>query len=249
MSAIPALSVRELGKTFGGLTAVDAVALSLEVGERHAIIGPNGAGKTTLFHLIAGELSPTSGRIALFGRDVTRLPTHRRVALGLGRTFQINTLFPNLTVLENALLAVHGVCTSRLLLHRTLSSYRAQWELALAVLDSVGLAGKEPILARTLSHGEMRQLEVALALASQPKILLLDEPTAGLSTAESHRLTSLLGRLERSITLLVIEHDMDVVFGLADRITVLHHGKVVAAGTGAEVKANPLVAEIYLGMG
>ena len=225
------------------------MALSLEVGERHAIIGPNGAGKTTLFHLIAGELVPTSGRIALFGRDVTKLPTHRRVALGLGRTFQINTLFPDLTVLENALLAVHGVCSSRLRLHRTVSSFRAQWEQALAVLDSVGLAGKERLLARTLSHGEMRQLEVALALASRPKILLLDEPTAGLSTAESHRLTSLLGRLERSITLLVIEHDMDVVFGLADRITVLHHGKVAAAGTSVEVKANPLVSEIYLGMG
>ena len=249
MSAASALSVRDLGKTFGGVTAVETVALSLEVGERHAIIGPNGAGKTTLFHLIAGELVPTSGRIALFGRDVTKLPAHRRVALGLGRTFQINTLFPDLTVLENALLAVHGVCSSRLRLHRTVSSFRAQWEQALAVLDSVGLAGKERLLARTLSHGEMRQLEVALALASRPKILLLDEPTAGLSTAESHRLTSLLGRLERSITLLVIEHDMDVVFGLADRITVLHHGKVAAAGTSVEVKANPLVSEIYLGMG
>lgn len=249
MNAASALTVRDLGKTFGGLTAVEAVALSLAPGERHAIIGPNGAGKTTLFHLISGELAPTSGQIALFGRDVTRLATHRRAALGLGRTFQINTLFPNLTVLENALLAVHGVSPSRLRVHRPISSYRAQWEQALAVLDSVGLVGKERLWARTLSHGEMRQLEVALAMASRPKILLLDEPTAGLSSAESHRLTSLLAQLERSITLLVIEHDMDVVFGLADRITVLHHGKVVAAGTGAEVKANPLVSEIYLGMG
>ena len=161
MSTTSALAVRDLGKTFGGLTAVEAVALSLDVGERHAIIGPNGAGKTTLFHLIAGELAPSSGRIALFGRDVTRLAAHRRAALGLGRTFQINTLFPNLTVLENALLAVHGVCSSRLRLHRTLSSYRAQWERALAVLDSVGLAGKERLLARTLSHGEMRHLQQA----------------------------------------------------------------------------------------
>jgi branched-chain amino acid transport system ATP-binding protein len=249
MSAIPALSLSDLGKTFGGLRAVDAVALSLEVGERHAIIGPNGAGKTTLFNMISGEIAPTSGRIRLFGRDVTNLPTHRRAALGLGRTFQINTLFPNLTVLENALLAVHGVSLTRLRLHRTVSSYRVEQERALHVLDSVGLAGKERILARTLSHGEMRQLEVALALASQPKLLLLDEPTAGLSTAESHQLTSLLRSVDRSITLLVIEHDMDVVFGLTDRITVLHHGKVVADGTREGVKANPLVAEIYLGMG
>jgi branched-chain amino acid transport system ATP-binding protein len=249
MSAVPALSLSDLGKTFGGLRAVDAVALSLEVGERHAIIGPNGAGKTTLFNMISGEIAPTSGRIWLFGRDVTNLPTHRRAALGLGRTFQINTLFPNLTVLENALLAVHGVSLTRLRLHRTVSSYRVEQERALHVLDSVGLAGKERILARTLSHGEMRQLEVALALASQPKLLLLDEPTAGLSTAESHQLTSLLRSVDRSITLLVIEHDMDVVFGLTDRITVLHHGKVVADGTSEGVKANPLVAEIYLGMG
>jgi branched-chain amino acid transport system ATP-binding protein len=249
MSAVPALSVSNLGKTFGGLKAVEDVALSMEVGERRAIIGPNGAGKTTLFNLIAGELAPTRGRISLFGRDVTRLPTHRRAALGLGRTFQINTLFPNLSVLENMLLAAHGVSSTKLRLHRTISSYRAQRERALRVLDSVGLAGNERSLARTLSHGEQRQLEVALALASEPKILLLDEPTAGLSTAESNRLTSLLRRLDRSITLLVIEHDMDVVFGLTDRIAVLHHGKVVEDGTSDEVRASPLVAEIYLGTG
>jgi branched-chain amino acid transport system ATP-binding protein len=249
MSGVPALSVSDLGKTFGGLKAVEAVGFALEVGERRAMIGPNGAGKTTLFNLIAGELAPTCGRISFFGRDVTKLPTHRRAALGLGRTFQINTLFPDLTVVENALLAVHGVSASRLRLHRPISSYRAQRESALSVLDSVGLAGKERILARTLSHGEMRQLEVALALASHPKLLLLDEPTAGLSAAESHRLTSLLRQLDRSITLLVIEHDMDVVFGLAERITVLHHGKVIADGMTDEVKASPLVSEIYLGMG
>jgi branched-chain amino acid transport system ATP-binding protein len=249
MSAFPALSVSDLGKSFGGLKAVEAVELSLQVGERRAIIGPNGAGKTTLFNVIAGELAPTRGRISLFGRDVTSLPTHRRAALGLGRTFQINTLFPNLSVLENVLLAVHGVSSTRLRLHRTVSSYRAHRERALRVLESVGLVENDRIPARALSHGEQRQLEVALALASEPKLLLLDEPTAGLSTAESHRLTSLLKRLDRSITLLVIEHDMDVVFGLTDRITVLHHGKVVADGTSEEVRANPLVAEIYLGMG
>ena len=247
MSAVPALSVSGLGKTFGGLKAVDDVAMAMKVGERRAIIGPNGAGKTTLFNMIAGELPPTRGSISLFGRDVTRMPTHRRAALGLGRTFQINTLFPNLSVLENMLLAVHGVSSTKLRLHRAISSYRALRDRALRVLDSVGLAGNERVSARTLSHGEQRQLEVALALASEPKILLLDEPTAGLSAAESNRLTSLLRRLERSITLLVIEHDMDVVFGLTDRITVLHYGKVVADGTSDEVRANPLVAEIYLG--
>ena len=249
MSSVPALSVSRISRSFGGVRAVQDVDFSLATGERRALIGPNGAGKTTLFNMIAGELAPSEGRIALFGRDVTRLPPERRAALGLARTFQMNTLFPNLTVIENALLAVHGVEPTKLRLHRPVASYQALHERARAVLASVGLSGRDDLVANTLSHGEQRQLEVALALASRPRILLLDEPTAGLSLAESRQLTRLLTRLDPEMTLLVIEHDMEVVFGMTERITVLHYGKVVADGTRDEVKANPLVAEIYLGTG
>jgi len=249
MSAVAALAVTRLCKSFGGLRAVQQIDLSLAPGERHAIIGPNGAGKTTLFNLIAGELAPTAGRIALFGQDVTRLPPQRRAALGLARTFQVNTLFPSLTVTENLLLAVQGTLPTKLRLHRPISSYRDLYDRARAVLESVGLVGAGEVIVRTLSHGEQRQLEVALALASRPRLLLLDEPTAGLSLAESQRLTGLLKGLDRSMSLLVIEHDMDVVFDVAERNTVLHDGKVIADGDRDEVKANPLVAEIYLGTG
>jgi branched-chain amino acid transport system ATP-binding protein len=249
MSAAPALSVSGVSRSFGGLRAVDGVALSVWPGERRALIGPNGAGKTTLFNMIAGELEPSAGRIALFGRDVTRLPPHRRAALGLARTFQMNTLFPTLTVMENLLLAVHGVERTKLELHRPVWSYRHLCDRAREVLDSVGLSGAEETAAEALSHGEQRQLEIALALASRPRILLLDEPTAGLSAAESTRVTELLRRLDPDMSLLVIEHHMEVVFGVTDRITVLHHGKVVAEGSRDEVRADPLVAEIYLGTG
>ena len=249
MSGVAALAVTRLSKSFGGLRAVQQIDLSLAPGERHAIIGPNGAGKTTLFNLIAGELAPTAGRIALFGQDVTRLPPQRRAALGLARTFQVNTLFPSLTVTENLLLAVQGTLPTKLRLHRPISSYRDLYDRARAVLESVGLVGAGEAIVRTLSHGEQRQLEVALALAGRPRLLLLDEPTAGLSLAESQRLTGLLKGLDRSMSLLVIEHDMDVVFDVAERITVLHDGKVIADGDRDEVKANPLVAEIYLGTG
>ena len=249
MSGVAALAVTRLSKSFGGLRAVQQIDLSLAPGERHALIGPNGAGKTTLFNLIAGELAPTAGRIALFGQDVTRLPPQRRAALGLARTFQVNTLFPSLTVTENLLLAVQGTLPTKLRLHRPISSYRDLYDRARAVLESVGLVGAGEVIVRTLSHGEQRQLEVALALASRPRLLLLDEPTAGLSLAESQRLTGLLKGLDRSMSLLVIEHDMDVVFDVAERITVLHDGKVIADGDRDEVKMNPLVAEIYLGTG
>jgi len=249
MTVAAALAVAGVSRSFGGLRAVEKVDLTLEPGERRGIIGPNGAGKTTLFNLIAGEVAPTAGRIVLFGQDVTHLAPQRRAALGLARTFQINTLFPNLTVTENLLLAVQGTTPTKLRLHRPLSSYRDLHQQARSLLGSVGLEGAGEAIAKTLSHGEQRQLEVALALASRPRVLLLDEPTAGLSLAESQRLTSLLKRLDRSMSLLVIEHDMDVVFGLAERITVLHEGKVIAEGDRDEVRANALVADIYLGTG
>jgi len=249
MTADPALalSLSGVSKEFGGLRAVDDVSLAVTPGERRALIGPNGAGKTTLFSLISGESRPTDGRITLFGRDVTRLSPHRRAALGLARTYQITNLFPRLTALENCLLAVQALTPAKLHFHRALARYPALFERARAVLAAVGLGNKEGEAVRNLSHGEQRQLEIALALAGTPKLLLLDEPTAGLSPAESHSMTALLKNLDPTITLLVIEHDMDVAFELTDRITVLHYGKVVADGLGHEVKANPLVQEIYLG--
>ncbi|PYM93610.1 MAG: ABC transporter ATP-binding protein [Candidatus Rokuibacteriota bacterium] len=245
--AASALSLADLSKEFGGLRAVDGVSLEVTPGERRAIIGPNGAGKTTLFSLISGETRPTGGRISLFGRDVTRFSPHRRAGLGLARTYQITNLFPGLTALENCLLAVQALTGAKFHLHRALGRYPLFFERARAVLKAVGLGDQADEVVRNLSHGEQRQLEIALALAGAPRLLLLDEPTAGLSPAESHAMTALLKTLDPTITLLVIEHDMDVAFALTDRITVLHYGKVVADGLGREVKANSLVQEIYLG--
>jgi branched-chain amino acid transport system ATP-binding protein len=245
--AAAALSLTGLSKEFGGLRAVDGVDLTVGPGERRAIIGPNGAGKTTLFSLISGETPPSDGRIVLFGHDVTRYAPHRRAGLGLARTYQITNLFPRLTALENCLLAVQALNPAKFHIHRDLSRYPAFFQRARAVLDAVGLAEKEREAVRNLSHGEQRQLEIALALAGSPRLLLLDEPTAGLSPAESYAMTALLKKLDPAITVLVIEHDMDVAFALTDRITVLHYGKVVADGLAHEVKANPLVQEIYLG--
>jgi len=245
--AAAALSLTGLSKEFGGLRAVDGVSLTVGAGERRAIIGPNGAGKTTLFSLISGETRPSGGHIVLFGRDVTRAAPHRRASLGLARTYQITNLFPRLTALENCLLAVQALTPAKFHLHRGMHRYPAFHDRARQVLDAVGLADREAEVVRNLSHGEQRQLEIALALAGEPKLLLLDEPTAGLSPAESHAMTALLKELDPAITLLVIEHDMDVAFALTERITVLHYGKVVADGLAREVKTNALVQEIYLG--
>jgi len=242
-----ALSLSALAKQFGGLTAVDGVSLTVAPGERRAIIGPNGAGKTTLFSLISGEQQPSGGVITLFGHDVTRLPPHRRAALGLARTYQITNLFPGLSALDNCVLAVQALLPMKLHVHRAAGRYPHVFERARAVLDSVGLRDKADEVVRNLSHGEQRQLEIGLALAGAPRLILLDEPTAGLSPGESHLMTELLKRLDPAITLLVIEHDMDVAFALTDRITVLHYGRVVADGLARDVKADPLVQEIYLG--
>jgi branched-chain amino acid transport system ATP-binding protein len=243
----PALSLSNVSKAFDGLRAVDGVSLAVTAGERRAIIGPNGAGKTTLFSLISGETKPTEGQIHLFGRNLTRLPPHRRAALGLARTYQITNLFPRLTVLENSLLAVQALTPAKFHLYRALSGYTDHFVRARSVLESVGLHEKQDESVCNLSHGEHRQLEIALALAGAPKLLLLDEPTAGLSPAESHMMVALLKKLDPAITLLVIEHDMDVAFELTNRITVLHYGKVIADGVGHDVKSNPVVQEIYLG--
>ena len=226
---------------------MDGVELAVRPGERRALIGPNGAGKTTLFNLIAGALPVTLGRIELFGRDVTRMPTHRRAALGLTRTFQISNLFPTLTVGENCLLAVQALSPVKLAMHRPLSGYRSLHARVEETLAAVGLTDRVGAVVRNLSHGEQRQLEIGLALAGRPRVLLLDEPTAGLSPAESAAMARLLGRLDPAMTVLIIEHDMDIALEVARHVTVLHYGRVIADGTRDAVRADPTVREIYLG--
>ena len=226
---------------------MDGVELAVRPGERRALIGPNGAGKTTLFNLIAGALPVTLGRIELFGRDVTRMPSYRRAGLGLTRTFQISNLFPTLTVRENCLLAAQALSPVKLAMHRPLSGYRELHAHADETLAAVGLADRAGTAVRNLSHGEQRQLEIGLALAGRPRLLLLDEPTAGLSPAESASMARLLGRLDPAITVLIIEHDMDIALEVAHHVTVLHYGRVIADGTREAVRADPMVREIYLG--
>lgn len=243
------LKVERLSKNFGGVAALVEVTLEVQPGERRAIIGPNGAGKSTLFNLVAGELSPTSGQVYLGERDITQLPVYERANLGLGHTFQRNNLFLGLSVFENVRLAVqhHHRVTHHLF--KPASSFEPVTRASEALLEQVGLTDQRGQLVRTLAYGQQRALEVALALATHPKVLLLDEPTAGMSPAETAEMTRLIEELPRSLTMLIVEHDMDVVFSLADRITVLHYGQVISEGTPAEVRANPLVQEIYLGMG
>lgn len=247
--AIPCLSLQGLSKSFGGLQAVRDVHLEVYPGDRTGIIGPNGAGKTTLFNLITGVLPSTSGQIRLFGEDVTSWPTYRRVARGMARTFQITTLFPGLTVLDNVLLAVQGLRRMKFVMWRPLSSYREVYARARTLLEQAGYWDRRQVEIRQLSHGEQRQIEIVLALASNPKLLLLDEPAAGLSTGESHDMAAFLGGLDPSLAILMIEHDMDVAFAVVDAITVLHYGEVVEVGSTAQIRSSERVREIYLGTG
>ena len=249
MSFTPALVLADVSRRFGGLRAVDGVSLTVGAGERHALIGPNGAGKTTLFNLISGELAPTAGRIALFGADITRLAPHQRAALGMARTFQIMKLFPGLSVLENMLLACEALEPRKLVMHRAVSSYPDLLDRAAALLARFGLSGAAQERARHLSYGDQRKLEVALSMAGRPRLLLLDEPMAGLSAGESRSMHDLLERLDPSVAVLLIEHDMDVAFAFAPRITVLHQGRVLVQGHRDEVSANRAVQDIYLGAG
>ena len=242
------LGLRELTRNFGGLHAVHQVSFEVEVGERRAIIGPNGAGKTTLFNLICGEIPPSHGSIFLFGKDVTRVPVHKRIAHGIARTFQITNLFPRLTVLQNLLMAAQGVERTKYVMYRSISSYRHLYEKAEQLLDEFALGDQRDTPVSSLSHGEQRQIEVCLALLGQPRLLLLDEPAAGLSPPETKSLTSTLKRLDPEMTILLIEHDMDVAFEFADNITVLHQGGLIASGKKEAVKANERVQEIYLGL-
>lgn len=242
-----ALECHGLSKRFGGLDAVTKIELQIASGERRAIIGPNGAGKTTFFRLISGEFPATSGTIRLFQHDITRMPCHRRTHLGLGRTFQITNLFPTLTVLDNLVIAAMGQRGMKFSLLRPLSTYRDLYRQAEEILENVGMIDKRYTLIRNLSHGEQRQIEISLALVSKPRVLLLDEPTAGLSPAESAMMTTILKNLDSTMTILIIEHDMDVAFQVADRITVFHQGCLFTEGTPAEVRNNLRVQEIYFG--
>jgi len=243
------LSVERLARYFGALSAVNGVSLEVAARERRALIGPNGAGKTTLFNLITGHLAPSAGRIVFDGRPLTGLSPHAVARRGISRSFQRTNLFPRLPVLENLRLAAsageRGSWNAFGSVNRVSGSLRAAREVA----EAVGLSARLGDEAARLSYGEQRQLEIGVALATSPKLLLLDEPTAGMSPEETQRMTRLLAALPRDITMLIIEHDMDVVFSLADRITVLHYGEVLADGAPDAVRADPRVYEVYLGTG
>ncbi len=245
----PILELQGLSKSFGGLHAVQDVTLKICPGDRRAIIGPNGAGKTTLFNVITGILPATSGQVLLFGQDVTGWPSHRRTALGMARTFQITSLFPKLTVFDNVLLAIAGLRKMKFVMWRPLSSYRDLHEKARQLLEGVGYADRKDVEVRNLSHGEQRQIEIVLGLASDPRLLLLDEPAAGLASGESHEMAEFLKQLDPGLAILLIEHDMDVVFDVVDQISVLHFGKVIEEGSTEQIRHSPKVREIYLGTG
>jgi branched-chain amino acid transport system ATP-binding protein len=245
----PVLALEGLCKDFGGVRAVRNVDLQIFPGDRKAIIGPNGAGKTTLFNVITGILPATSGKVLLFGRDVTDWPCHRRTALGMARTFQVTSLFPKLTVLDNVVLAITGVRKTKFVTWRFLTSYSDVYEKAHDLLERVSFEDRKDVEVRTLSHGEQRQLEIVLGLASDPKLLLLDEPAAGLSSAETSEMAKFLMRLDPGLALLLIEHDMDVVFDVAQHIFVLHFGEVLEGGATEQVRRSERVRQIYLGTG
>jgi branched-chain amino acid transport system ATP-binding protein len=241
------LQIDGLSKRFGGVVVADAVTLDIPSGEVHAVIGPNGAGKTTLVGLISGEIAPQAGSIRFDGGDITRLPVHRRSRLGLARSFQISTLFHDFTALDNVALAVQAHRGHSFRFWRDARGEVALRQPALAALARVGLAGRAGTPVKSLSHGEHRQLEIAMALATQPRLILLDEPMAGMGPDESAHMVEMLRQLKGSMTILLIEHDMEAVFALADRITVLVYGQVIASGDPANVRTDVGVRQAYLG--
>jgi branched-chain amino acid transport system ATP-binding protein len=247
MSHSTLLQVDGLVKSYGGLRATDHASLTVQAGEIHALIGPNGAGKTTLIHLISGALAPSAGRIHFDGMDVTHMPIHTRVAHGLARSFQITSIFQRLSVLDNLALAVQAHAGQSLKFWRPARRDAERYALAAEVAQRVGLARHTQQLAGALSHGEQRQLELGLALATRPKLLLLDEPMAGMGPDESERMLGLLQSLRGETTLLLVEHDMNAVFRLADRISTLVSGRVIACGTPEEIRQHPEVRLAYLG--
>jgi branched-chain amino acid transport system ATP-binding protein len=246
-SAEPIVRLRGIGRRFGGVHAVRDVDLDVHPGERRALLGPNGAGKTTLFNVISGEFPPTGGRVELFGRDVTTMPARRRAKLGLTRTFQTSRLFLGLTVEDNLYLAALGARGGHLRPVRLPGRDGPLRERARELAERVGLREQLETVVGSLSHGEQRQLEVGMARAGDPKIMMLDEPAAGLSRGERVLLTDLLLALDRDVTLILIEHDMDVALTVAEQVTMMHDGRVIVEGTPAEIRANQLVHDLYLG--
>jgi branched-chain amino acid transport system ATP-binding protein len=242
-----ALTAVGLSKHFGGLKAVSNVSLEAHLGEVHAVIGPNGAGKTTLINLISGDLKPTAGTILIGDADITHRPQHQRGLAGVGRSYQKTTIFFDFTVLENVRLAVQARSRRPLWLFGRAEADSAVVERAEAALETVGLLERAAMEARALSHGEQRQLEIAMVLASAPKIMLLDEPLAGMGTGEARAIVELIARLKAQRAVLLVEHDMDAVFALADRLTVMADGQVIASGLPAEVRTDPAVRAAYLG--
>jgi branched-chain amino acid transport system ATP-binding protein len=244
---VSVLRIEHLYRSFGSLVVTNDVTLTVEAGQRHVIIGPNGAGKTSLINQIGGQLAPNAGRIFLRDRDITGWPPDRIARLGIARTFQRNNLFLNLSVAENVRIATQIRRGNPLDFYTPAANVAAVVDHAEELLAQVHLTDAGPIPARNLSYGEQRQLEIGIALAGEPALLLLDEPTSGMSPAETERMIELISTLPRSIAVLMIEHDMNVVFSVADRITVLSYGEVLASGTVAEIQANERVRAIYLG--
>lgn len=242
-----ALAVSDVSRNFGGVQALSNVSFEVAPGERRLIIGPNGAGKTTLFNLLSGALAVSGGEVMLFGRDITNLPPYERAHMGLARTFQITNLFPRLTVLENVLLALQATDKSAFSMLARMRANRPLFQNAESLLQEWGLTAIANRAAREISYGEQRQIDLILAMAMRPKVLLLDEPTAGLSAAEVVRVVGVVRSLPKEMTILMIEHDMDVAFALADRITVLHQGRLIADGGVAAIRSDPHVSAIYLG--
>jgi branched-chain amino acid transport system ATP-binding protein len=243
----PALRTQRLQRLFGGLAAVNDVSLECAVGQVHAVIGPNGAGKTTLINLLSGDLAPSAGKVEILGRDVTGLPAHRVSQLGVGRSYQRSNVFMRFTVFENCRLAAQSRLQSSMRFLRPAAGYRAVNDVAADALDACELGAKKDCVVAALSHGERRQLEVAMTLATRPKVLLLDEPLAGMGGEESTRMVALLRRLAPAHAVLLVEHDMDAVFALADTLTVMVNGSVLASGAPREVRGSREVQDAYLG--
>jgi len=241
------LEIRGLSKTFGALRASDGIDLDVRLGETHAIIGPNGAGKTTLIGQLAGEVRPDRGEVRFAGEDITRLSAPARARKGLARSFQITSIYPDFSALGNVMLAVQAHAGSSFRFWKAASGDEALRVPARALLEQVGLAGRAETLAANLAHGEQRALEIAMALATGPRLMLLDEPVAGMGAEETQRMIAFLSTLKGERTIILVEHDMDAVFSLADRVSVLVYGRIIATGTPQEIRANPEVKRAYLG--
>ncbi|MFZ2360553.1 MAG: ABC transporter ATP-binding protein [Anaerolineae bacterium] len=243
------LETHSLRKAFGALVAVDDVSIQVQTGTIHSIIGPNGAGKTTFFNLLSGNLEPTAGKVIYKGKDITRLPLHRSAHIGIGRSFQITNLFPNLTALENVRLACQALGKDNFRFLQPAGHFKQYEQRAWAILQQVGLSERALMPARTLPHGDQRKLELGIILAANPELLLLDEPTAGMAAEQVPELMALIKQIQTSgaKTVVLVEHNMNVVMSVSDRITVMHQGQVLAEGTPAEIAANATVQQAYLG--